>query len=151
MKNSWLLKSDLRGTVGVLKSFYDKNVPGLTLPVKFPKFCVKKLEGMIGEQIVDEVERKSISLIGIYLHKEHEQALKTLRHGGKINRVFDEMGVSYGPRTRPSTASKKMILAGNIGSEIPETKSKKKKKASKKFPDTPKPPTLRIGSSSTVS
>lgn len=125
----------------------------MTLSIKFPKFGVKKPEGMTDEQIFEEIERKAVLLIGNYLHKEQEQALKTLRHGGRINHVFNKMGVSYGPRARPSTISKKMIPPRNISSEAPGAKSKstKKKKTSKKLPDIPKPPALKTCSSSTIS
>jgi hypothetical protein len=43
---------------------------------------------------------------------------------GLSYRVFDEMNVSFPLRPRPSTTSKKMQPAGNIGSEPAENSRK---------------------------
>jgi hypothetical protein len=49
-----------------------------------------------------------------------------LKHQGRINRVFDEMGIAYSPRPIPPTARKKMLPARNVGSELPESSKKKR-------------------------
>jgi hypothetical protein len=65
-------------------------------------------------------------MIGNFTHKEWECAQRILKHQGRVNCVFDEMGVTYSPRPVPPTASKKMQLPGNIGSEPVETSRKSK-------------------------
>jgi hypothetical protein len=49
-----------------------------------------------------------------------------LKHQGRVNRVFDEMGVTYSPRPVPPTAGKKMQPPGNVGSEVVEASRKVK-------------------------
>jgi hypothetical protein len=78
------------------------------------------------EEIVAEVERKVVQMIGNFTHKEWECAQRILKHQGRVNRVFDEMGVTYSPRPVPPTAGKKMQPPGNIGSEAIETSRKAK-------------------------
>jgi hypothetical protein len=65
-------------------------------------------------------------MIGNFTHKEWECVQRILKHQGRVNRVFDEMGVTYSPRPVPPTASKKMQPPGNIGSEPVETSRKTK-------------------------
>jgi hypothetical protein len=43
------------------------------------------------EEIVAEVERKVVQMIGNFTHKEWECAQRILKHQGLVNRVFDEM------------------------------------------------------------
>jgi hypothetical protein len=65
-------------------------------------------------------------MIGNYTHREWENAQKILKHPGRVNRVFDDMKISYQPRPKPATTSKKMQPPGNIGSEPTETSKKGK-------------------------
>jgi hypothetical protein len=69
---------------------------------------VKHPEDKTDEEIVADVEKKVIQMIGNYTHKEWECAQKILKHQGRVNRVSDEMGVAYSPRPIPPTADKKM-------------------------------------------
>jgi hypothetical protein len=70
--------------------------------------------------------RERFQMIDNYTHKEWECAQTLLKHQGRVNRVFDEMNVSFSPCPRPSTAGKKMQPSGNIGSEPAETSKKGK-------------------------
>jgi hypothetical protein len=81
---------------------------------------------MSDDEIMAEVEKKVVQMIGNFTHKEWECAQKILKHQGRVNRVFDEMGVTYSPRSVPPTACKKMQPPGNIGSEAVETSRKTK-------------------------
>jgi hypothetical protein len=76
------------------------------------------------EEIVAEVERKVVQMIGNFTHKEWECAQRILKHQGRVNRVFDEMGVTYSPSPVAPTAGKKMQPPGNVGSEAVETSRK---------------------------
>jgi hypothetical protein len=77
-------------------------------------------------KLVVEVEKKVVQMIGNYAHREWECAQKILKHQGRVNRVFDEMSVSYLPWPKPASAGKKMQPPGNIGSEPVETSNKGK-------------------------
>jgi uncharacterized protein with NAD-binding domain and iron-sulfur cluster len=107
-------------------AFKVQKLHGLDCEVRSPKFNVKCPDGKTNEEIVAEVEKEVVQMIGNYTHKEWECAQKILKHQGRVNRVFDKMNVSYSPRPIPPTAGKKMLLAGNVGSEPAETSKKKR-------------------------
>jgi hypothetical protein len=92
--------------------------------VRSPIFNVKRPKDMSDEEIVAEVEKKVVQMIGNFTHKEWECAQRILKHHGRVNRVFDEMGVTYSPRPVPPSAGMKMQPPGNIGSEAVETSRK---------------------------
>jgi hypothetical protein len=87
---------------------------------------VKHPEDKTDEEIVADIEKKVVQMIGNYTHKEWECAQKILKHQGRVNSVCNEMGVTYSPRPIPPTAGKKMQPPGNIGSEPAETSRKGK-------------------------
>jgi hypothetical protein len=89
-------------------------------------FNAKRLDGQTDEEIVAEVERKVVQMTGNYTHREWECAQKILKHPSHVNRVFDELKISYQPRLKPATTGKKMQPPGNIGSEPAETSKKGK-------------------------
>jgi hypothetical protein len=101
-------------------------LPGLVDNVRSPIFNVKRPADKSDDEIVAEVEKKVVQMIGNFTHKEWECAQRILKHQGRVNRVFYEMGVTYSARPVPPTASKKMQPPGNIGSEAVETSRKPK-------------------------
>jgi hypothetical protein len=105
-------------------AFKVQKLPDLDYEVRSPKFNLKRPDGKIDEEIVAEVEKKVVHMIGNYTHKEWECAQKILKYQGRVNRVFDEMNVLFSPRPIPSTANKKMQPTGNLGSEPMETSKK---------------------------
>jgi hypothetical protein len=107
-------------------AFSMKQLPGLDHEICSPKFNIKRPEGRTDDEILAEVERKVIQMIGNYTHKEWECAQKILKHSGRVNRLLEEMNIPCPPRPRPTTASKKMQPTGNIGSEPAETSKKGK-------------------------
>jgi hypothetical protein len=121
-------------------AFKVQRLPGLDDMVRSPKFNVKRIDGKTDEEIVAEVERKVVQMIRNYTNKEWECAQK-IQHQGWVNRVFDEMNVSYFPRPIPPTAGKKMLLAGNVGSKPAETS---KKKRARKVMTTAKGPSKSV-------
>jgi hypothetical protein len=101
-------------------------LPGLDDNVRSPIFNVKRPADMSDEKIVAEVERKVVQMIGNFTHKEWKCAQRILKNQGRVNRVFDEMGVTYSLRPVPPMADKKMQPPGYIGSEAVETSRKTK-------------------------
>jgi hypothetical protein len=85
--------------------------------VRSPIFNVKRPEDKTDEEIVADIEKKVVQMIGNYTHKEWECAQRILKHQGRVNCVLDEMGITYSPRPVPPTAGKKMQPPGNIGLE----------------------------------
>jgi hypothetical protein len=94
--------------------------------VRSPIFNIKRPADKTNEEVVAEVEKRVVQIIGNFTHKEWECAQRILKHQGRVNRVFDEMGVTYSPRPVPPTAGKKMQPPGNIGSERVESSHKGK-------------------------
>jgi hypothetical protein len=72
-------------------------LPGLDDNVRSPIFNVKRPADKSDDEIVAEVEKKVVQMIGNFTHKEWECAQRILKHQGRVNRVFDEMGVTYSP------------------------------------------------------
>jgi hypothetical protein len=107
-------------------AFKTQKLPGLDYEVRSPKFNVKCPDGKTDEEIVAEVEKKVVQMIGNYTHREWECDKKIFKHQGRVNRVFDEMKVTYPPQPKPSTARKKMQPPSNIGSQPVETSKKGK-------------------------
>jgi hypothetical protein len=101
-------------------------LPGLDHDVRSPIFNVKRPTDKTDEEVVAEVEKRVVQMIGNFTHKEWECAQRILKHQGRVNCVFDEMSVTYSPRSVPPTVGKKMQLPGNIGSELAETSRKGK-------------------------
>jgi hypothetical protein len=99
-------------------------LPGLDQDVRSPIFNVKHPANKTDEEIMADVEKRVVQMIGNFTHKEWECAQRILKHQGRVNRVFDEMSVTYSPRPVPLTASKKMLPPGNLGSEPAETSRK---------------------------
>jgi deoxyribodipyrimidine photolyase-like uncharacterized protein len=67
-------------------AFREKKLHRLDFETRSPKFNIKRPEGKTDEEILAEVERKVIQMIGNYTHKEWECAQKILKHEGRINR-----------------------------------------------------------------
>jgi hypothetical protein len=89
--------------------------------VRNPIFNVKCPEDKTDEEIVADIEKKVVQMIGNFTHKEWECAQRILKHQGGVNHVLDEMGITYSPRPVPLTTGKKIQPLGNIGSEPAET------------------------------
>jgi hypothetical protein len=101
-------------------------LPGLEHDVRSPILNVKQPVDKTDEEVVAEVEKRVVQMIGNFTHKEWECTQRIFKHQGRVNCVFDEMGVTYSPRPVPPTAGKKMQPSGNIGSEPAETSRKSK-------------------------
>jgi hypothetical protein len=119
--------------------FKTQLLPWLVHEVRSPIFNVKHPDGQTDEEIVAEVERKVVQMIGNYTHKEWECAQKILKHPGCVNRIFDELKILYQPQPKPAIVGKKMQPPGNIGSEPAETSKKgKSSKAARATEGAPK-------------
>jgi hypothetical protein len=91
-----------------------KQLPGLDFETCSPKFNIKRLEGKTDEEILAEVEKKVVQMIGNYTHKEWKASQKILKHQGHVNHVLEEMKVPCPLRPKPTTPGKKMQPPDNV-------------------------------------
>jgi hypothetical protein len=49
------------------------------------------------------LELEAENVMGSYGHTEHETCVKALPNEGRLNRVFEVVGIAYGPRPQPGT------------------------------------------------
>jgi hypothetical protein len=63
-------------------------LPWLDQDVRSPIFNVKRPADKTDEEVVAEVERKVVQMIGNFTHKEWECAQRSLKHQGRVNRVL---------------------------------------------------------------
>jgi hypothetical protein len=68
---------------------------GLDENMRSPIFNVKRPADKTDDEVVAEVEKKVVQMIGNFTHKEWECTQRILKHQGRVNRVFDKMGVTY--------------------------------------------------------
>jgi hypothetical protein len=85
-----------------------KQLHGLDYDIRSPKFNVKRPEGKTDDEILADVGKKFIQMIGNYTHEEWEAAQKILKHQGRVNCVLEEMKVPCPPRLKPTVPGKKM-------------------------------------------
>jgi hypothetical protein len=67
-------------------AFKTQMLPGLDHQVRSPVFNVKCPDGQTDEEIVADVERKVVQMIGKYTHKEWDCTQKILKHTGRVNK-----------------------------------------------------------------
>ena len=93
-----------------------------------PVFGLRRPEGSSDEVIVDELERQAAEILGPWNKKEYLSLVEVCGGNLRLNRCLAEMGVAYEPRPVPANAIPRMTPPGNVGSEVPESKSKGKAK-----------------------
>jgi hypothetical protein len=60
-------------------------ITGLDYEVRSPIFNVKRPHGKTNEEIMAEVDKKVVQMIGNYTHIEWECTHKILKHQGRVN------------------------------------------------------------------
>ena len=108
--------------------FQRKRFVGLKYDVTSPVFGLRRPEGSSDEVIVDELERQAAEILGPWNKKEYLSLVEVCGGNLRLNRCLAEMGVAYEPRPVPANATPRMTPPGNVGSEVPESKSKGKAK-----------------------
>ena len=91
-------------------------------------FGLQKLEGTSDEIIVAELEREAVEILGPWNRKEYASLVEVCGKNLRLNRCLAEMGVAYDLRPVPPNAILRMVAPGNVGSEVPGSKSKGKAK-----------------------
>ena len=108
--------------------FERKRFVGLKYDVTSPVFGLWRPEGSSDEVIVDELERQAAEILGPWNKKEYLSLVEVCGGNLRLNRCLAEMGVAYEPLPVPANVIPRMTPPGNVGSEVPESKSKGKAK-----------------------
>jgi len=78
--------------------------------------------------MVAELERQAAEILGPWNRKEYCSLVEMCGENLRLNRCLAEMGVAYEPRPLPANAIPRMTPPGNVGSEVPRSKSNGKAK-----------------------
>jgi hypothetical protein len=109
------------------------------LKVLLPKFAtVHKDDNENDVQFLVGVELEAEGIVGSYTKAEHDACLMHVRNGGRLNHIFELVGVAYGPRAVPGTDEftkvmwkRKLDAARKNPSKCPKAAGKKKMNATK--------------------
>jgi hypothetical protein len=93
------------------------------LAVPMPMFSVARLPEETNDGFRGRVELVTANIVGRYARGEHDVCVAALPNGGRVNRVFEQAGVSYGPRLKPGSEASKVVAlkrksdvgAGHVG------------------------------------
>jgi hypothetical protein len=77
--------------------------PASKLKVSLPKLRAVRFNNEDDVKFLARVELEGENVVGAYSHHEHEACSKCLPSGGRLNRVFELTGVTYGSRLEPRT------------------------------------------------
>jgi len=108
--------------------FERKRFAGLKYDMTSPVFVLRRPEGCSDEVIVVELERQAAEILGPWNRKEYGSFVEVCGENLRLNRCLAEMGVAYEPRPVPANAIPRMTPPGNVGSEVPGSKSRGKAK-----------------------
>jgi hypothetical protein len=110
-------------------------VSKLKVPLsKFIAICMDDNEDDV--QFLVRVELEAEDIVGSYTKPEHVGCLAHVHNGGRLNHIFEIVGVSYGPRPMPDTKEfteamrkRKLDAARKNPSKHLKAAGKKKKEA----------------------
>jgi hypothetical protein len=104
--------------------------------VSLPKFLVAPIEGKSGSQFLVKVELDAEQILESYDPREHDAYVSVkLPNGGRLNRVFEQMGVAYVSRADACSATTRKRKVDTFGKK---NRQKKAKVAPKKKADVVK-------------
>jgi hypothetical protein len=72
--------------------------PVSKLVVPMPTFPIVRLPEEMNDGFVARVELAAVNVVGLYARREHKVCAKAVLNDGQVNRVFEQLGVPYGPR-----------------------------------------------------
>jgi hypothetical protein len=100
----------------------------LKLKVSLPRFAVAREGDEDDANFFARIEKEARVLVGSYTHPEHE-AYAVLLNNGRLNRVLELTGVSYGPRSAHASVE---VLKKQKADSVWKTVSKGPKALEKK-------------------
>jgi hypothetical protein len=119
-----------------------RTTPVSKLKVPLSKFAtVRKDDNEDDVQFLARVELEAEDIVGSYTKVEHDACLAHVCNRGRLNRVFELAGVTYGPRPvsdidefTEATRKRNLDTAGKNPSKRPKAAEKKKMEAAKAAP-----------------
>jgi hypothetical protein len=81
----------------------DGETPVSKMAVPLPKFHVARLPEEANDSFQVRVELLVANVVGRYACGEHKVCVETISNGGQVNWVFEQAGISYGPRLEPGS------------------------------------------------
>jgi hypothetical protein len=75
----------------------DSETPMSKLAMPMPEFPIVRLPEETNDGFRGRVELDVVNIIGRYAHGEHDVCVVALPNDGRVNRVFEQAGVAYGP------------------------------------------------------
>jgi hypothetical protein len=77
--------------------------PVSKLSIPLLEFLVARCPEKMNDGFRARVELAATNVVGRYVHGEHKAYVETVPNGGRVNRVFKQAGVPYGPRLEPDS------------------------------------------------
>jgi hypothetical protein len=81
------------------------------LKIMLPNFPLRHEGEKDDVRFLARVEQEARNIVGGYTCAEHEACLASIQNNGRLNRVLELVGVSYGPRPVPILADGKQTLS----------------------------------------
>jgi hypothetical protein len=89
----------------------DGEMPVSKINLPMPKFPIARLLGETNNRFRARVELAVENVVGSYAHWEHDVCITAVPNKGRLNRVFEQAGMPYGPQLEPgSEASKEAAI-----------------------------------------
>jgi hypothetical protein len=92
----------------------DGKTPLSKLVIPLPEFPISKCLEDMNDGLRARVELATMNVVDRYARKEHKVCVEMVPNGDRVNKVFEQASVPYGPRLEP-------------GSEVCEEATKKRK------------------------
>jgi hypothetical protein len=94
-----------------LGEILDGETPVSKLCLPLPEFPVVRLPNKTNDYFHVRVEHATENIVGSYAREEHDVCIASVPNGGRVNRVFDQAGMPYGPCLEPgSEVSKEVVI-----------------------------------------
>jgi hypothetical protein len=121
----------------------DGEMPMLKISLPLPEFHVARLVEETNDQFWVRVELAIVNVVGMYAHGMHEACIVMVPSMGRLNRVFEQGGVPYGPRLVPGSqaskeATEKRKNDSSVGPARKHVKLSSRKAMAPKVPTAPK-------------
>jgi hypothetical protein len=72
-----------------------------------PEFPLAKLRGESNDHFLARVKLGAENVVGSYIRTEHHACISLRPKGGRLNWVFKQAGVAYGPHLEPGSEASK--------------------------------------------
>jgi hypothetical protein len=85
----------------------DRETPVSKLCLPLPEFPIARLPDEMNGHFHVRVELVAENIMGTYACGEHDVCITSVLNGGRLNRMFEQAGVLYGPHSEPGSKASK--------------------------------------------